>query len=656
MRKDTTKTNDKMLSTNRMFSIAVVSGTFFGPITSPAQTPQQSLSMGSWTQRNAVGYAQITVPEIMPRAGAAAFVIGGKVYVTGGDANTRLLSDLWAFDPATGTWTQRADLPGAARIYASAFAVGGKGYVCSGATSLFARGGGTFDVVKDLWCYDPGTNSWAAKADLPGTARHSAVGLSIGSKGYMTTGMLSGGATTRENWEYDPAMNAWTKRADYGGSARSAAAGFTLGTKGYVCAGSADAQCWSYDPATNAWVRIADLATTSRNYAVGFAVAGKGAIGCGTLAGTTTPLKDLRRYDLATNTWSTAADVGTDGRTAAVAFVVSNKGYIACGLRNPSQLDATFLSDIWEYDHTNDRFSVKSPFSGKARRGAASFSVAGKGYVCAGEKGELRKDLWCYDPATDAWSQKADLAGGARIGAVGFSSATKGFILGGSNGTRLSDLWCYDPATNQWTIKAAMPGEARMNACSFTVAGKTYVCGGRGATSDKKDLWCYDPVTNVWTSKADLAGTARSQAVAFAIGSKGYVTTGASGSESSSGLSRVAPLKDLWCYDPTNNSWTQKADYANVACYGAAGFGFSDRGYVVDCGTAGNTTWAYVPATNSWSKMWAFPGTARAGAVALSIDGYAYLGTGSADRQVLNDWWRYTPPIQVAGGGVLQTN
>ena len=40
------------------------------------------------------------------------------------------------------------------------------------------------------------------------------------------------------------------------------------------------------------------------------------------------------------------------------------------------------------------------------------------------------------------------------------------------------------------------------------------------------DFWEYDPSTNTWTQKADFGGTARNWAVGFSIGNKGYIGTG----------------------------------------------------------------------------------------------------------------------------------
>lgn len=61
---------------------------------------------------------------------------------------------------AQNTWTPRASLPSPGRETAVAFAVGGKGYLLGGWNS-------PTQIFNDLWAFDPATNQWAQRADLP---------------------------------------------------------------------------------------------------------------------------------------------------------------------------------------------------------------------------------------------------------------------------------------------------------------------------------------------------------------------------------------------------------------------------------------------------------------------------------------------------------
>ena len=68
-------------------------------------------------------------------------------------------------------------------------------------------------MAKDFWEFDPATNTWTQKADFGGTARLGSLGFSIGSKGYIGTGW--DGVYLKDFWEYDPTANAWTQKADF---------------------------------------------------------------------------------------------------------------------------------------------------------------------------------------------------------------------------------------------------------------------------------------------------------------------------------------------------------------------------------------------------------------------------------------------------------
>src|SRR5688500_12943277 len=73
-------------------------------------------------------------------------------------------------------------------------------------------------------------------------------------------------------------------------------------------------------------------------------------------------------------------------------------------------------------------------------------------------------------------------------------------------------------AQNTWTEKADL-ASARHYAASFSIGNTGYVFGGTliGTTTVYDELWAFDPTANSWTQKASLPAGARSQAAAFAI-------------------------------------------------------------------------------------------------------------------------------------------
>ncbi|MBU4485361.1 MAG: T9SS type A sorting domain-containing protein [Candidatus Delongbacteria bacterium] len=131
-------------------------------------------------------------------------------------------------------WSSLADFPGTARRGAVGFAIGDKGYIGMG-----------YDIndnyYKDLWEYDPVSNSWEQKSYLGGDARYGAVGFSISGKGYVGTGLSGDFPYTFHNdfWEFDPVANSWTQLDDFGGAGMFEAVGLSDGTFGYVVTGQA---------------------------------------------------------------------------------------------------------------------------------------------------------------------------------------------------------------------------------------------------------------------------------------------------------------------------------------------------------------------------------------------------------------------------------
>ncbi|MBW8049914.1 MAG: galactose oxidase [Cytophagales bacterium] len=286
--------------------------------------------------------------------------------------------------------------------------------------------------------------------DTTTTPRSSAVGFSIGSKGYIGTGQyfISGTLVNyKDFWEYDPGANLWTQKADFGGSARYAAVGFSIGSKGYIGTGSGnDKDFWEYDTTSNTWTKKADFGGTARYYAVGFSIGSIGYIGTGW---NNSYLKDFWEYDPNTDTWTKKADFGGIARAKAVGFSIGSKGYVGTGYdgNNP-------LKDFWEYDPGTDLWTKKDDFESTARLGAVGFSIGSKGYIGTGGEigGASKKDFWEYDPAADIiggtpWTKKTNFGGTARSSPVGFSIGSKGYIGTGSrsDGTFIKDFWEYTP-------------------------------------------------------------------------------------------------------------------------------------------------------------------------------------------------------------------
>ncbi|MBI3500889.1 MAG: T9SS type A sorting domain-containing protein [Bacteroidetes bacterium] len=296
--------------------------------------------------------------------------------------------------------------------------------------------------------------TWTQKASLPAAGRVGAVGFSIGLKGYVGTG--GGTSAFQDFWEWDgdtasPTYNTWTQKANFGGGNRWLAVGFSIGTKGYISTGALNvntfySDLWEWDQATNTWAQKASFGNNyKRGEAIGFSIGNKGYIGAGDDGFIL--YFDFWEWNQATNTWTKKASIDSvgGGRTYAVGFSIGNKGYIGTGTGSGN------YNDFWEYDTTSDTWTQKANVPVTPRFTCTGFSVKAKGYIGIGADGSgAYKDFLEWDQATNTWAQKANYPGMATRSATGFSIGNKGYMgMGGDIGFTIgyNDFWEYTPDT-----------------------------------------------------------------------------------------------------------------------------------------------------------------------------------------------------------------
>ena len=203
------------------------------------------------------------MPSGNARAEAVSFVVNDKFYVGTGMVSGGVENDLWMYNPATDSWSQKADLPGYSRYGAVGIAIGDYGYVGLGYTT---EGGG--GVLNDWWRYDPSGNSWSQKANYGGSARYQASSFTIGSYGYVGVGCTATG-NKKDFWRYSE--NSWVQRADFPDIARAGACGYSNEKrgKGYITCGDLGFEepienndCYEYDPSANSWAACCNYGST----------------------------------------------------------------------------------------------------------------------------------------------------------------------------------------------------------------------------------------------------------------------------------------------------------------------------------------------------------------------------------------------------------
>jgi N-acetylneuraminic acid mutarotase len=136
-----------------------------------------------------------------PRGAHTSVALNGLLYVIGGVTSNS--TALWAYNPASNTWnTKLAPMP-TRREHLTATAANGKLYVIAGRWLPSPGNTGTLEE------YDPATDTWTAKANMP-TPRSGLTSAVIDGKIHVTGGEdLSSSKTYNQHEVYDPATNTW---------------------------------------------------------------------------------------------------------------------------------------------------------------------------------------------------------------------------------------------------------------------------------------------------------------------------------------------------------------------------------------------------------------------------------------------------------------
>ncbi|HYV91440.1 MAG TPA: kelch repeat-containing protein [Chitinophagales bacterium] len=290
---------------------------------------------------------------------------------------------------AQGTWVQKANFPGTARYDMAGFSIGTKGYI---GTGTIAYGGP--NNFNDFWEWDQASNAWTQKANLPGAARFAAVGFSIGNKGYIGTGW-NGNAYFNDFYEYDPSTNVWVQVANLPGDGRLFAVGFSLGNKGYVGTGKSSGMLndfWEFDPSLNTWLQKANFPAGGRWGAVGFSIGSMGYIGTGAdNSSASNCYHDLWEWNSLTNVWTQKANMPAVSRSAGSGFSIGTNGYVGLG-----QTGQTFYNDIWKWDQLTDSWVQETNFGGGVMAGTRGFTIGCYAYLGTGvsSSNTSHQDFW----------------------------------------------------------------------------------------------------------------------------------------------------------------------------------------------------------------------------------------------------------------------
>jgi hypothetical protein len=235
-------------------------------------------------------------------------------------------------------WTVKATMPSPPKADGSAAVYNGKLYVFGGYDQTSG------DPRTETYEYDPSTNTWAQKANMP-TARWGPIAVEFNGKIYVFSGTAAG-----VNEVYDPVLNTWETKSPMPSGFNQGLMGVRYGDRIHLFYHTLH---YEYNPATDTYVAKTSMPTPRR--------------------------------------WSTVA-------------VVGDKIYVIGGFHNT--YGAVNENEV--YDPATDSWTTKTPMPvskyGITRENPV---INGKIYVTHGLDGGFHTDNYVYDPSTDSWQQKS---------------------------------------------------------------------------------------------------------------------------------------------------------------------------------------------------------------------------------------------------------
>jgi N-acetylneuraminic acid mutarotase len=217
--------------------------------------------------------------------------------------------------------------------------------------------------------------------------------------------------------EYDPVTNKWTRKANLPSPKGNFSTSVVDG-KIYAIGGD-DSPDWTsplveeYDPITDKWTRKADM-PTARSYLSTCAVNDKiyaiGGYKRDHLNGDIVFFSTVEEYDPKTDTWTKKTDMPTKRALGpSSASLVDGQIYVIGGtIGDDNGFDD--LSSVEQYDPIADKWTQKANMP--TARGASTAVVNGRIYAIGGHEGKMDQALATveeYDPITDSWTKKNDM-------------------------------------------------------------------------------------------------------------------------------------------------------------------------------------------------------------------------------------------------------
>jgi N-acetylneuraminic acid mutarotase len=557
--------------------------------------------------------------------------IRNKVIMFGGSDGASK-NDLWWYDPVSNTWTQMI----AQGVDSSPSARQNHSMVWDPIGQRVIMFGGSDGVYKnDLWWYDPALNTWTEKTPAsspPARFAHSMVWDSIGQRVIMFGGSDASGCKN-DIWWYDPALNTWSEKTPI--NLPSARYGHSMvwdGSRmimfgGYGTSPTYKNDLWWYDPVSNTWIgpiaTSGDGPPSARAYhSMVWDMVGQRVIMFGGYGTSPTYKNDLWWYNPVSNTWIGPIATGGDGPPSARRYHSMVWDTVGQRVIMFGGYDGAYKNDLWWYDPTsgtNGAWIDKTTTAifPTARNGHSMvwYSIGNRVIMFGGYDGVYKNDLWWYDPMSNTWDGPIATGGDGPPSARAYHSMVwdtvgqRVIMFGGYDGAYKNDLWWYNPVSNTWEGPIATGGDGPPSVRAYhsmvwdTVGQRMIMFGGSdGVGVYKNDLWWYDPALNTWTEKTPANSPPARSAHSMVWDNTRVIMFGGAGN---------GYKNDLWWYEPVSNTWTEKTPVSFPSIRQNHSMVWDTiRNKVIMFGGSGtaqtykNDLWWYDPVSNIWIQQY----------------------------------------------------
>ncbi len=308
------------------------------PLVSDVQRNSIRFSTAQWTRKADMPTARSDFSTSV--VNGKIFAIGGQTRVEKGEFGDLALSKVEMYDPETDTWERRMDMP-TPRSAAATSVVQGKIYTMGGEqTEKIKRYTGyvyEIKVLPTVEMYDPLTDTWAQKADMPTPRSYLSTSV-VDGKIYAIGGVPRTRELPRlETVEvYDPATDTWEKTGDIN-QARSCAAIGVVNGEIYAMGGRGLSETpylssvEAFNPKTNQWQEITEMPSPKTSHTASV-IDGKIYV-IGGYVQEEKKYKNLATieiYDPATDRWTQEPDMLT-GKSGHTTEVIDGQIYIFGG-------------------------------------------------------------------------------------------------------------------------------------------------------------------------------------------------------------------------------------------------------------------------------------------------------------------------------------